>query len=334
VRAAAALLVLALAAAPLHARADAGKAAAALSEVNRELASGEFERALKKADAALKKVTDPTEVAQLQLARGQALLAMGRADKARAAFVLAVQKDPTVELDAGRSSPDALNLFNKARAEFPATVAIAVSDGEAGITIDDKDLGPSPLQLQLGAGSHLIVARAKDGRTARKEIRVIPGKKLEVQLELGAPPGPAEPPPATATAKEPPKEAPAEPPPAVTAARPVSTRSWLGLAPAAGGAAVLIGGALCLWQARVQYDRLVSTTLPPLSATEEQAAVGGGRTLQALGWVGVSLGVAAMAAGAAMLLFLQPKADAPVAQLGAAVAPDGSVWVGVSGRWP
>jgi len=106
----------------------------------------EFERALKKSDAALKKAKDAAETAKLQLARGQALLALGENDKARAAFSAALKADPTAELDASRASPDAVRVFEKARSELPATVSITVPNGSASIIIDDKDMGPAPLQ--------------------------------------------------------------------------------------------------------------------------------------------------------------------------------------------
>src|SRR4051812_30143490 len=95
-----------------------------LAEANRDIAAGEFERALKKIDAALKKSTDPRELAGLQLARGQALLAIGNADKALGAFIAAVKKDPTLDLDASRASPDAVRLLEKARASVPATISV------------------------------------------------------------------------------------------------------------------------------------------------------------------------------------------------------------------
>jgi hypothetical protein len=159
----------------------------ALVEVKKDMAAGEFERALKKLDAALKKSTDSAEQAQLQLTRGEALFALGTPDKAKAAFTAALQKDPEAELDVSRASPDAVKLFDKARAELPATLTITVVGGEANVSVDDKDLGPAPLTLQLEGGRHLVDAKGAGQRVAHREVTLTAGRKLALNLELAVP---------------------------------------------------------------------------------------------------------------------------------------------------
>lgn len=296
-----------------------------LVQARSAMAEGEFERALKKIELALRRPTGPGEAAQLLLLRGQALFALGKAEPARAAFLAALQQDPTLELDPSRTNPDALRLFEGARASIPSTLAVTVTGGEATLHVDDRDLGPAPLQTQLAGGPHVIVALARDGRRAHKEVTTRPGLRLEVALEL--PPVEASPPPLVASEVAP------EP-----AGLPVVQRQSPGVARSAGlgaliGGAVLAGaGGVMLWQAHVHYERLVSTTLPALTAEEEASAARSGALLQSLGWVGVGVGVAAAAVGAGLLAL--PPGGAGGVRVSAAGAPDGSAWLSVSGTWP
>ena len=62
-------------------------AAKVRGEIAASFAKGEFEVAVKKADLALKKATEAGEQAQLHVLRAQALLALGQAEKAKAAFI-------------------------------------------------------------------------------------------------------------------------------------------------------------------------------------------------------------------------------------------------------
>lgn len=232
-----------------------------LAEVKKELAAGEFERALKKIEAALKKTTNASEQAQLLLSRAEALLALGTADKAKAAFSAALQRDATVELDATRASPDAVKLFEKARAELPATLAIAVSGGEANVSIDDKDLGPAPLTLQLEGGKHVVDAKGSAGLTAHRELTLVPGRKVALTLELAMPE------PERQAATQPPLPPALQPPPlpplvtSTTAEAPPSARSPVAPWVVVGiGGAALVAGAIVTTLAGVEYGQAQNAT--------------------------------------------------------------------------
>jgi len=307
---------------------------APLADVNKELASGEFERALKKADAALKKTKDPAETAQLQLSRAQALLALGRADAARAAFVLALKADPAAELDPAKASPDAVRLLDKARGERPATLVLEVHGGSANVSIDEKDMGPAPLQMELPAGTHLIEARSGDGRTVKTETKLVAGRKTEVALELGTSselkkPAAEEPAPAAAA---PPPPAPASAPVAEVKRSSGGKRSLIGLGPLIGGAVLAGAGGVLLFLATAQRDRLVNPSLPPLSPADEAAALSNGRLFQTLGWVGIGVGAAAVVAGAMLLALGGSSSDDSDARLGLMFTP-GAAALAVQGRW-
>lgn len=298
---------------------------AALTEASRLLAEGEFGRALKKLDAAVKRTTVPAELAALQLARGRCLLALSRRPQALEAFTTALQHDVTIA-PGEDASPDALALFDEARAAFPGTLAVTV-DGEANVHVDGRDLGPAPLKLQLRHGTHEVEAIASDGRSAHQAVQVLAGRPVEVALVL---------PPAAPVLATP------SPAPVVTAprtdspalsAREAPARSRAGWIPLGAGVVVAAAGGVSLWQARVQYDRLTGTTQPPLSADEEQSAVSTGKTLQTVGWIGVGVGAAAAVAGVVMLA-LPPAPQGTSAHPVVSVAPDGSVWLGLAGVWP
>jgi len=274
-------------------------AASPLVEAKKDFAEGDFERAVKKLDAALKKSKDPAEAAQLQLLRAQCLIGLGKTDAARAAFTGALQKDPAIELDASRASPDAMSLFDQARAALPATIAVKVTGGAATLRIDGKDFGPAPLTTQLPPGPHVFEARASDGRSAKKELTANAGRKLEVELPLEAElksPAPV----AAEETKPPPQpvEAPPGPMPTV-AARTERRAPMIALVPLAAGVAITAVGAVLLWQARSQYSRLEDMTGPAVTPDEEQTLLKNGPLMQTVGWVAVGVGCAAAVAGAA-----------------------------------
>lgn len=301
---------------------------AALTEASQLLAEGEFARALKKLDAAVKRTSVPTELAALQLTRARCLLALSRRPQALAAFTAALEHDVTIE-PGDDASPDALALFDEARSAFPGTLAVTV-DADATVRVDGRDLGPAPLKVQLRHGAYDVEAIAADGRSARQTVQVRAGRPVDLALNL--------PPPAPPAGSPTPAPVVAAPP--ATDGAPLATtregppRSRVGWIPLGAGVAVTAAGGVSLWQARVQHDRLTNTTLPPLSTAEEQSAISTGKTLQTVGWIGVGVGAAAAVAGVVLLaLPPAPSADAAAHPV-ASVAPDGTVWLGVVGVWP
>ncbi len=293
------------------------------AEFKKDFAAGEFERVIKRADAALKAGGPPQEIAQLQLWRGQALLGLGREDAASQAFTAAVEAWPDVELDTQRASPDAVRVFERARQAVPATLAVSVAGGDATVRVDDKDLGPAPLVTQLPAGKHTVFARGSGELSAAAEVELKPGKKQELALELKAPP----PPPPVETKPEPVVEKPApappsepivtqQPPPPVVEERP----SRVGLVPLIAGLAIGAAGGLLLWQAFESYRVLDDNNLPSLTPEQADAARRNGPVFQATGWAAIGVGALGTVAGIVMLV-LAPSAPA---QAGAFIVPGGA----------
>lgn len=330
------------------------------SDLARDLGRGEFELVVKRADQALTRPLEAEDAAHVQLLRGQALLALGQTERARQAFAVAAQRDPTVELDAAHASPDAVRLLEKVRGELPATLVVLVKAGDdADVAVDDKSLGPAPLQTQVPGGVHVVLAKGADGRTTRVEAQVPPGRKVVLELELtkhshpaaGAPKASPAPVSRGAQGDAPTKTTVAGPvrsadAPTVVASsaggvsaevagvsQPLTAQVQRGPGPASiglwvGGGAVVLAGAVALWQSAVDYDRLVNSTLPALPPGEGREVMLRGQTLLAVGWVGVGAGLAAAAAGG-VLWWMDSRA--PVLKVGAAVTPTGG-WVGVTGR--
>lgn len=301
----------------------------ALREATRLLADGEFERALKTLDAAVKRSSAPAELAALHVERGKCLLALARRPQARAAFTAALSQDVGVEVG-DDASPDAVALFSEARAAFPGRVTVTV-EAEASVQVDGRDLGPAPLTVALPHGSHVIDVTAADGRRAQRAVQVQAGRELSVAVPL--PPLPPRPPIVEAPVLSPP-EAPAPAPVAAAATAGATSRSSSGWVVAGAGVAVAVGGGLCLWQAGVQYDRIADPSAPALTDDELRRAAATGRALQPLGWVGLGVGAAAIATGA-VLLALPPSTPAdPKPTVVGGLAPGGGGWVGVGGRLP
>lgn len=97
----------------------------------------------------------------------------------------------------------------------------------------------------------------------------------------------------------------------------VRRSSWI---PAAVGVAAVAAGTVMLVQARSTYDRLTIPQAALLTQAEAQALGQQGSTYQTVGWVGVGVGAAALAAGAAMLIF----GGTEVVRAGVALGPDGA----------
>lgn len=308
----------------------------ALTQALRELGEGDFDKALKTLDAAVKKTSDSTQLARLQLARGQCLVALGKLDKAGQAFSAALAKDPTIELDATRASPDAMDVFEKARSTLKGTVTIKLSGGAQGeVRVDGRAMGPAPLTIELPAGPHRVEARAKDGRSTGEDVKVVPLRIMEVVLAL--PPAGEKPPEPLATKDAPTTTVTTPPakvePPAVSApAKPAGGRPWVALVPVAAGVLAAGGGAL-LWSSSNARVAALEAHDTNAVGSEPQAYAQAARVERVSGIALVGVGAAAVVGGLAWFLFGGGERDATTLAPSFVVS-DGLVAAGVSGRLP
>jgi hypothetical protein len=118
-----------------------------------------------------------------------------------------------------------------------------------------------------------------------------------------------------------PPEVPLPGPAAVSTSRPLRPRAWV---PAATGAALTGVAVALLVMARGDYDRLKRDRFAP---GEGEGLARRGSTSQLAGYVGLGVGVAAMATG--VVLYLREPRMVPMVL----VSPDGAS-LGVSGVWP
>lgn len=162
--------------------------AQSLPEAESLYGDGDLKVAIKMADQVLTRTSDAREIGRLQVLRGLVLLAQGKKDKARAAFMLALQADGEVQLDKERTPPAASELFEEARERLPpGSVAVSTTLSRATLRIDGADFGPLPLTTKLAIGRHALEATGTDGQVSRAEVLVKSGQAQTVQLDPPAP---------------------------------------------------------------------------------------------------------------------------------------------------
>jgi hypothetical protein len=67
-------------------------------------------------------------------------------------------------------------------------VRVTASEPNTRITVDGKDLGFAPLELELAAGGHQLDARSEGFEPLRTEVMLAPGQDRNLDLELHRPP--------------------------------------------------------------------------------------------------------------------------------------------------
>lgn len=277
---------------------------AEVSQTRKLYEDGDFQAAIKAAETAAPKTKDAKDLAQLHLVRGLAQLALGQKPRARAAFNDAIKADPTLELDRRIVGPDAVELIDEARAEFPSVVKVTVEGAAATVKVDGLEMGPPPLSMKLPVGMHSFEAHTNDGREVREE-KPIPAAST-VSVVLRVPPVGQKSEPVAKPAAPTPEPAPvvesAPPPPPEMTEQPAMQPSKAGIAPLAIGAALVVGGVVCTGLANAQLDRLEHDTLTRAQWTEAHDT---GQTLQTVSYVAYGVGGAAVVAGALMLLTMK-----------------------------
>ncbi|MFN0252591.1 MAG: PEGA domain-containing protein [Kofleriaceae bacterium] len=122
--------------------------------------------------------------ADAALRLGMVLSQLGRRDEANVVLALALALDGDRPITTAEFSPDLVAVVDAARATPVAlhTVRIETTPPGARIRIDGKDVGVSPLDVQVTRGQHLIVARAPEHRPAVQGVTP-DATRIDVQLE-------------------------------------------------------------------------------------------------------------------------------------------------------
>ncbi len=125
--------------------------------------------------------------ADAALRLGMVLSQLGRREEANVVLALALALDPDRPVTTAEFSPDLVAVVDAARAAPVAlhTVHVVTTPPGARIRIDGRDVGASPLDVQITRGQHLIVARAPEHRPSVQGITP-DADRVEVQLEPDA----------------------------------------------------------------------------------------------------------------------------------------------------
>ena len=158
-----------------------------------------------------------------------------------------------------------------------------------------------------------------------QEFKVRPGRRTELTLELPT----IRTTPVVGRTDDPPPP----PPPLVVTPPQVESKGPRGrtigaITALAGGAIVTGVGIVSFLQANDRYQLL--KTGRNVTPAQQLDARTNGPVFATLGWVGVGLGVTAIATGVVLLVL--PSGSEP--NVGALLGPDGSLWLAFGGRFP
>jgi hypothetical protein len=119
--------------------------------------------------------------ANLAFLEGQAFLAEGRDDDARAAFAQCARLDPNRTLDAARYLPEVVAAYAKAKAASAASGSITIV-GSGRAWIDGIEIGQAPGGFAVPAGRHVVWLTGPDRNVGGARTVVVAGKPATVEI--------------------------------------------------------------------------------------------------------------------------------------------------------
>ncbi len=123
--------------------------------------------------------------ADASLRLGAVLGKLGRQAESHAALALALALDPDRPITNVEFSPDVVEAVDAVRA-LPVVLQrthVATQPADAIISVDGKEVGRAPVELDLPRGQHLVVARAPRFRALARAVAIDEGASA-VRLEL------------------------------------------------------------------------------------------------------------------------------------------------------
>jgi len=125
--------------------------------------------------------------ADAALRLGAVLGHLGRKQESEAALALALALDPDRPITRAEFSPDVVKAVEAVRAIRPVRQRVRVATSPAGATvrIDGKDVGRSPIEVDVARGQHVIIARMPQHRPM---VRAIALDEVPAQVELALDP--------------------------------------------------------------------------------------------------------------------------------------------------
>lgn len=127
--------------------------------------------------------------ADAALRLGAVLGHLGRAAESRAILQLALALDPDRPITLAEFSPDVVALVDQARASPRTMQKLRVTTSPPGaiVAIDGKEVGRSPIELDVSRGQHVVVARAQGHRPAVQGIAIDAAAAVELALDRDEP---------------------------------------------------------------------------------------------------------------------------------------------------
>lgn len=161
------------------------------------LAADRLAEARRAAEAVLDLPGGPVIYADVCLRLGVVLRQLGRAGEGDALMRLAATLDPAREVSIAAFAPDVVAAYQAARgatlaaARVRVVVRLVAAPARAPgseVIIDGRSAGPSPIDVDLPTGLHVIVARAPGHRSRALVVAVAPG---QAPVEITLAPDPA-----------------------------------------------------------------------------------------------------------------------------------------------
>jgi tetratricopeptide (TPR) repeat protein len=225
---------------PAVSSARKSRAARGLARGVKYYEAARFKRSLKTLRRTLRRAKGAKLRAQLQLYVGLNESVLGRKQKAVAAFREALLADASVDLDPARFKPGDIALFEQAKRALKGRLRVEATRGEGALVlVDGKARGKAPLSLTMPVGRHDVVVR-RGTDVQRREVVIAHGASETVSVTF-APLPPKKPDPVTKPVVVPERQIDKTPSPWSLSRPRLWTWVTLGLAVAAGGAALGVG---------------------------------------------------------------------------------------------
>ena len=164
-----------------------------LEQGQKAFGDGDYSAALRALDQA---AVEGGELEKVQLLRAQCFAAQQDFGRAEEAFALALEANPEASLDPTRVDPSVVKVLDGLRARTRGTVVVRSTPAGAIVTLDGKEMGPTPIDLQTVIGRHKVDAKWPTGATAQSTVLARARRDTWLVLVVGATtnvPGPLEP---------------------------------------------------------------------------------------------------------------------------------------------
>ncbi len=145
----------------------------------------DFEGSMGKLTRALKLTKNPGMLARIRLYMGANFLDMDKKDEARAAFLGALDHDPTLEAPSDMKTA-VRNMFAEIQKGARGTLAVQ-ANLQARVSVDGKEVGKTPYEASVPIGSHLVQLESPRGTKKEQSVVVYPQRRVTVKMNLKQP---------------------------------------------------------------------------------------------------------------------------------------------------